>query len=89
MNTVLMLDNDVGYLFAIGQELAAIGVDVIPATTAAEAESLLRELGIAVELLLANPQHPDAEILRRHLLKDNPDLQVVALQRRSRFLHGW
>ena len=49
---VLMLDADVGFMFALAQELITRGTALYPARTVREARSMLRGFGLAPDVLV-------------------------------------
>jgi DNA-binding response OmpR family regulator len=55
---ILLVESDGGFLFWFGQGLAQAGYAVIPARSVPDAEALLGEPQIAVDLLIVNPALP-------------------------------
>ena len=49
---VLMLDGDVGFMFALSQELTARGISPYPARSVREARSMLRRFRLAPDVLV-------------------------------------
>lgn len=57
---VLMLDGDVGFMFALSQELITRGISAYPARTVREARSLLQHYGLAPDVLIIDCTIPNA-----------------------------
>jgi DNA-binding response OmpR family regulator len=77
MNTVLVVDSDVGFVFWLGQALDQNRYGVLPAANVPNARTLLDELGITVDLAVVNPALPDAANFVQALRGRNPCLKVV------------
>jgi hypothetical protein len=58
MVTVLIIDNDLGFMFWLGQILNEAGYAVLPAKSASEAVELMSENNIEADLLIINPSLP-------------------------------
>jgi hypothetical protein len=57
---VLMLDGDVGFMFALSQELTARDISAYPASTVREARSMLRRFKLAPDVLIIDCSVPGA-----------------------------
>ena len=79
MNTILVVDNDVGFVFWLGLGLSQAGYAVIPAESVRRAKALLDEVKMAIDLLVVNTVLPDAAGLVESLRRLNLNLKVVAL----------
>lgn len=79
MKTILLVESDVGFLFWFGEGLAQAGYAVIPAKSVPDAEALLGESQIAVDLLIVNPALPDTAGFVETLRSLNHRLKVVAV----------
>jgi DNA-binding response OmpR family regulator len=79
MNTVLLIDSDVGFVFWLGQGLGHAGYKVIPAESVSRAKALLDEVKMIVDLLVVNTALPHAAGLVESLRRLNPSVKVVAL----------
>lgn len=55
MNTVLLVDSDLGFIFWLGQALDREGYAALPAKSIPDAISLLAELRISIDVLVVNP----------------------------------
>jgi len=78
MHAVLILDDDLGFVFWLGEALTAGRFQPIPAQSVATAERLLRTLKIKVDLLIVNPAVPGATEFARELRRRQEKLRVVA-----------
>ena len=78
VKTVLVIDDDLGFLFWIGKTLEHAEYNVIPAVSTAKAHSLLSALALAPDLLIINPVLPDSADFIDILRRDSPGLRVMA-----------
>jgi DNA-binding response OmpR family regulator len=72
MNTVLVVDSDVGFAFWFGYGLNQAGYATFPAESVASAKELQDDLEIAVDLLIIDTALPDAAGLVELLRSRNP-----------------
>jgi DNA-binding response OmpR family regulator len=77
--TVLLVDNDLGFMFWLGGVLRAAGHDVAPAVTTRAAQSLTRKPGVSIDLLLLSPTVAGARALAEKVRRTHPAVRVVAL----------
>ena len=77
--TVLVLDGELGFVFALSVELSKRHISVVPARTVREARSTLARLRLEPELLVANCSRPGACALAEELARKNPDLRMVGI----------
>ncbi len=77
---ILILDDDLGFLFWIAKALEPFGYTVVPADTVSQANRLIRRLKLSVNMLMVNPELEGAvefaEELRR---RKRTNLKVVVL----------
>ena len=78
-HTILIADEDVGFLWWLGELFNELGYRSIPSLTCHQALSLLRKTGRQPELLLINPHMRGASRLIRTLSHIRP-LKVVLIQ---------
>jgi len=68
-------------VFALSEALSHVGFSTVPARTVEEAESLLDELGLVVDMLLVNPGLQEARVAGKRLRRRNPALKIIPLSR--------
>ena len=77
---ILLLDDDLGFLFWIAKALEPLGHQVVPADTVSQAAKLTRRLKSAIDLLIVNPDVPGAleftETLRQ---REGTHVKIVAV----------
>jgi DNA-binding NtrC family response regulator len=78
MATVLILDDDLGFVFWVAQTLAGAGFESIPAQSVAEAKRLLNRLSVTVDVVIVSPRVAGAFDYIRELRGEKPGLAVVA-----------
>ncbi len=60
MKTVLIVDEDLGFVFWLGRILDNAGYEALPAKTVQDAASLLSQYPVSLDLLVINPACPGA-----------------------------
>ena len=79
MKTVLLVDDNLGFAFWLGQALDRAGFETWPARSVPAAESLLEEVPLAVDLLVINASLPRAPAFATHLGRSRTDFKVIAV----------
>lgn len=79
MITILIVDDDLGFAFWLGQALDRAGYETWPARSVAAAESLLAEVKLPVDLLVITASLPWAPVLAVHLARTKADFKVIAV----------
>lgn len=77
--TILILDNDLGFAFWLGQVLNAPHCTALPALTVAEASELIDHFNLKIDFLIMNPAVPGAEEFTRGLRKEHKQMRVAVL----------
>ena len=77
MNTVLIADRDLGFVFWLGQALGQLGYQVLPATHVAQAANYAEQF--RVDLLILNPALPKILALVKSLQDSQTDLKILAI----------
>jgi hypothetical protein len=77
--TILVLDSELGFLFAISHELAQREISAFPARSVAEARDLIEHFPLQLDLLVLNCSYTGACGLAQELGKKNPALKVIAI----------
>ena len=83
MQTILIVDNDLGFVFWLGQALRQGGYEVFPARAVADALTLISEFLLALDLLIINLSLPEAPKFVRALLRGREHVKVIALTRET------
>jgi DNA-binding response OmpR family regulator len=94
VKNVLIVDNDLGFVFWLGQALDAAGYDTLPAKGVAEAVALLAELKVEVDVLILRPALRGGEEFAADLrYNQNGQLKTIALteedEGRLASMSGW
>jgi DNA-binding NtrC family response regulator len=79
VKTVLLVDDNLGFAFWLGQALDRAGYETWPARSVPAAESLLEEVPLAVDLLVINASLPRAPAFATHLGRTRTDFKVIAV----------
>ena len=79
MATILILDNDLGFAFWLGQTLSAPHCTALPALNVAEAIALIGHFKLKIDFLIMNPALPGAVEFTRALRKEHKQLRVASL----------
>jgi response regulator RpfG family c-di-GMP phosphodiesterase len=77
--TVLILDDDLGFLFWVAKSLEPSGYAVVPADTVSQANQLIRRLKLSVDLLIVNPTMEGAAAFCATLRRRKPGLRIIVL----------
>jgi DNA-binding response OmpR family regulator len=77
--TILILDNDLGFSFWLGQSLTAPHCRALPAKSVAEAVALIGQFKLKIDFLIMNPAVPGANDFTRALRREQRHLRVAAL----------
>ena len=78
MKTILILDDDVGFVLWLGKTLAEAGYQVVPALHIGEASELIRSLGLTIDLLIMNPAARGADEFIQTLRHQREGLRLIA-----------
>jgi DNA-binding response OmpR family regulator len=79
VKTVLIVDDDLGFAFWLGQTLDRAGYETWPARSVTAAKSLLAEVKLAVDLLVIPASLPRAPSFASQLLRAKSDFKVIAV----------
>ena len=77
--TVLIVEDDLGFVFWLGATLAEGGHFSLPAKNVTEAISLVRRLNLAINLLIVNPSVPGVATLKNELRRPGSIPKVLAV----------
>ena len=84
MASILILDGDLGFLFALSVELGKRSIAAIPARTVGEAQSMLEEMEPALSALVVNCECPGACAFARGMLRQDAALRVIGIRSEGR-----
>src|ERR1017187_4844157 len=79
LKTVLIVADDLGFAFWLGQALDRAGCQTWPARSVAEAESLVAELQLSVDLLAITASLYQARVFATRLSQATEDFKVIAV----------
>jgi cobyrinic acid a,c-diamide synthase len=77
--TVLVLDGELGFMFALSQELSKRHIAAFPSRTAREARSLITRFRLEPEVLVINCGSPGACALAEGVAKERRDVQIIGV----------
>src|ERR1039458_10630852 len=83
LKTVLIVADDLGFAFWLGQALDRVGCQTWPARSVAAAESLVAELKLSVDLLVITASLYQAPVFATRLSRGTEDFKVIAVYDRS------
>jgi DNA-binding NtrC family response regulator len=79
VKTVLIVDDDLGFAFWLGQTLDRAGYETWPARSVSAAKALLAEVKLAVDLLVITASLPRAPSFASQLGRTKSDFKVIAV----------
>lgn len=79
MKTVLIVDEDLGFVFWLGRVLTDAGYQAVPAKGFSEAEALLNELNLEVDLLVVNSSLSSEAGFVDALRRSRANLKILAV----------
>jgi len=77
--TVLVLDGELGFMFALSQELSRRHIAAFPARTVREARAMIARFQLDPDVVVINCGSPGACAFAESVAKERRDLQIVAL----------
>jgi hypothetical protein len=78
VKTILIVDEDLGFVFWLGRISDTAGYEAFPAKTVGDAGNLLSWLSIRLDLLVINPSSPGADSFIA-ALRSSPGLNIVGI----------
>jgi DNA-binding NtrC family response regulator len=84
--TVWIVDNDLGFVWWLGEVFTEVGCRTLPALSCEQALALIRSLGVGIDLLVVNPQLPGVVKMLQSLSRSHPNLKIVAIGKASAVL---
>lgn len=80
--TVLIVDNDFGFVFWMGEIFTEAGCHVVPALDCTEAISITKELNLKIDLVVVDQQLPGVSDMIRTLQGPNRLVKIIVIQDR-------
>ena len=80
MATILILDDDLGFAFWLGQTLSAPHCETLPAKNVPEATALIDQFKLTIDLVIMSPTVPGAADFTRGLRRQQGHLRVATLE---------
>jgi ActR/RegA family two-component response regulator len=77
--TVLIVDDDIGFVWWLGDILNEAGCKALPALTSEEAIDITKRLGLQPDLIIFNPTLAEAGRVLQIFLQAKPDLKIVTI----------
>jgi len=81
--TVCIVDNDLGFIWWLGEIFNEARCRALPALSCEDALSLMKSLNIGVDLIVVNPQLPGVSSMLQTLNRANHSLKIVTIQKPS------
>lgn len=79
MKNILIVENDLGFIFWLGGALNAANYQPWPACRVSEANALVGKAAVPIDLLIVNPSLPGVSKLIALLRRSQAQLRVIAL----------
>jgi DNA-binding NtrC family response regulator len=77
--TVWIVDDDLGFVWWLGEIFTEAGCRALPALSCEQAVSLMKKLDVGIDLLVLNPQLPGVVKMLQALRDAHPNFKVVAI----------
>jgi DNA-binding NtrC family response regulator len=77
--TVWIVDNDLGFVWWLGEVFTEAGCRTLPALSCEQALALMKSLDVGIDLLVVNPQLPGILKMLQLLSRAHPNLKIVAI----------
>jgi DNA-binding NtrC family response regulator len=87
VKTILILDDNVGFVFWLGKILGEAGYQAVPASDIREASALIASLGLTLDVLIMNPDAQGATRFIQTLRGQQEGLRVIAVVEDSADAH--
>jgi DNA-binding NtrC family response regulator len=83
MTSILIIDRELGFMWALAESLKSRGIATIPSTTVEEAEAILDRLQPALSLLIVNCSCEGVCSFARQLRDEHEFLKVIGITARG------
>lgn len=84
--TVWIVDDDLGFVWWLGEIFTEAGCRALPALNCEQAISLLKKLNVGIDLLVVNPHLPGVSKMLHILGRAHRNLKIVAIAKASQEL---
>lgn len=81
--TVLIVDQDLGFVFWLGQIFTELSCHTVPALDCKQAVSVTRTLNLAIDLVVVNPRLPGISQMIKKLSCPGRTLKLVVIHERN------
>ena len=88
LNTVLIVDDDLGFAFWLGQALDRAGIESWPARSVYAANSLLAQLPLTIDLLIISDSLPWGGVLADRLGRARTNFKLIVICDKAGQPHG-
>jgi hypothetical protein len=79
-HTLLIVDNDVGFLWWLGEIFVEAGYRAVPALNCSQALAAVKKFELKLDLLVVNPALTGVARLAMSLERRNPDIKIVVIR---------
>jgi hypothetical protein len=84
---VLIVDEDLGFVWWLGQMFSQAGCQVVPALNSGQTDSLARDLNLKIDVIVVNPELPGISELINSLSSARP-LKIIAIRNSDTRVRG-
>ena len=84
--TVWIVDDDLGFVWWLGEMFTAVGCRALPALSTEQAALLMKKLELGIDLLVVNPDLPGVSGMLQNLRRVNRNLKIVVIGKASQAL---
>ncbi len=81
--TVWIVDDDLGFVWWLGEIFTEAGCRALPALSCEQAVSLMKKLNVGIDLLVLNPQLPGVIRMLQILSSAHANFKIVAIGKAS------
>ena len=78
-NTILILNRDLGFVFSLGKMLDNAGYAALPARSVADADAIIEQFSLEIDLLILDPSLEGAVAFARKVLGIQGHLKAIAI----------
>ena len=77
--TVWIVDDDLGFVWWLGEVFIEAGCHTLPALSATEALALMKRLQVSIDIVVVNPALAGVDRMLRSLKRANPGLKIIII----------